>query len=154
MFTQIDKKAGGAAVPMRCVQNGKYGYIYNPFCDGKLVYKNNNEGKTMAAMNMAAKDNPEIAARVKMFRYRVPEEFYDLEKDPNCLNNLIDNPEYKSKIAQMQKQLEDWMVKTTDPMLEAFRNKDDRAKVDAVIEATFGKYQKKPKKKKNKDKKK
>lgn len=148
VFTQIDKKAGGAPVPMRCVQNKKFGYIYNPFCDGKQVYKNNNEGLTMKAMNEAAKKDPAIAARVKMFRIRVPEEFYDLEKDPNCLNNLIDNPEYKSIISQMQAKLEKWMIDTNDPMLEAFRNKNDRKKVDAVIEATYGKYSKKSKKRK------
>lgn len=147
VFTQIDSKAGGAAVPMRAVQNSKYGYIYNPFSDGKLVYKNNNEGLTMKAMNDAAKTDPAIAARVKMFRTRVPQEFYDLEKDPNCLNNLIDNPEYKTIIARMQAKLEKWMIDTNDPMLEAFRNKDDRAKVDAVLEATYGKAKQKKKKK-------
>ena len=147
VFTQIDSKAGGAAVPMRAVQNKKYGYIYNPFSDGKLVYRNNNEGLTMKAMNAAAKTNPAIAARVKMFRIRVPEEFYDLEKDPNCLNNLINNPEYKPIIAQLQAKLDKWMVETNDPMLEAFRNKNDRAKVDSVIEATYGKVKSKKKKK-------
>lgn len=148
VFTQIDSKAGGAAVPMRAVQNKKYGYIYNPFSDGKLVYKNNNEGLTMKAMNEAAKTDPAIAARVKMFRMRVPEELYDLEKDPNCLNNLINNPEYKPIIAQLQAKLENWMVETNDPMLEAFRNKSDRAKVDSVIEATYGKAKSKKKAKK------
>ena len=152
VFTQIDSKAGGAAVPMRAIQNAKYGYIYNPFSDGKLVYKNNNEGLTMKAMNEAAKTDPAVAARVKMFRTRVPEEFYDLEKDPNCLNNLINNPEYKTIIADMQKKLEKWMVEKHDPMLEAFRNKTDRAKVDEVIIATYGKPKAKKKKKKEKKK--
>ena len=151
MFTQIDKKAGGAPVP---VQDGKYGYIYNPFSNGEQVYKNNNEGKTMAAMNEAAKDNPEIAKRVHLFRYRVPEEFYDLEKDPNCLNNLIDNPEYKSQIERLQKELEKWMVDTKDPMLEAFRNRTEKDKVRAVIDQTYGKYAAKKKKDKSKKKKK
>jgi hypothetical protein len=31
-----------------------------------------------------------IAARINLFRDRVPEDFCDLEKDPACLNNLID----------------------------------------------------------------
>ncbi len=145
IFTQIDKKAGGAPVPMRCVQNEKFGYMYNAWSDGKAVYKNNNEGLTMKAMNEAAKNDPKIAARVKTFRTRVPEEFYDLEKDPNCLNNLINNPEYKSQIEQMKKQLDSWMVKTNDPLIEAFRNKSDRTKVDAVIEGIFGKLKKKKK---------
>jgi N-sulfoglucosamine sulfohydrolase len=150
VFTQIDSKAGGAPVPMRCVQNGKFGYIYNAFSDGKAVYKNNNEGLTMAAMNKAAKTDKAIAKRVELFRKRVPEEFYDIQKDPNCLVNLINNPEYKSRIAEMQKELDKWMVKTKDPIIEAFRNKSDRAKVDSVLLATYGKTKVKKKKKKKK----
>ncbi|MBI1371288.1 MAG: sulfatase-like hydrolase/transferase [Phycisphaera sp.] len=150
-FTQIDKKAGGDAVPMRCVQDPKFGYIYNPFSDGKHWYRNNNEGLTMKAMEEAAKDDPKIAARVQLFRYRVPEEFYDLEKDPNCLNNLIDDPKYKAVIAEKRKQLEAWMVKTNDPMLKAFQYRDDRAVVDEVMAATYGKPSaKKPGRKRNK----
>ncbi|MFT5127982.1 MAG: N-sulfoglucosamine sulfohydrolase [Rhodothermales bacterium] len=146
VITQIDSKAGGAAVPMRCVQDTKFGYIYNPFSDGKYYYRNNNEGGTMAAMNKAAKTDPEIAKRVDLFRHRVPEEFYDLEKDPNCLHNLVDNPEYRSAIVKMQGQLRGWMVAHTDPMLPAFDNRNDRAQVDRVLEQVYGKPKvKKPK---------
>jgi N-sulfoglucosamine sulfohydrolase len=148
VFTQIDAKAGGDAVPMRCVQNGKFGYIYNPFSDGKHVYRNNNEGKTMAAMNAAAETNQEIAKRVRLFRYRVPEEFYDLENDPNCLVNLIDSPEHKADVQAMRIKLEAWMAETADPMLEAFRSRDNRVAVDAVMEKTYGTP--KPKKKSRK----
>ena len=45
--------------------------------------------ETMAAMNQAAKTDPKIAKRVHLFRYRVPEEFYDLEKDPVLTNNAV-----------------------------------------------------------------
>jgi N-sulfoglucosamine sulfohydrolase len=142
VFTQIDKKAGGKPCPMRCVQNSKYGYIYNPFSDGVHYYRNNNEGKTMAAMNQAAKTDPEIKKRVDLFRHRVPEEFYDLEKDPNCLVNLIGNPEHKAELAKMTKRLQENMIRTGDPMLEAFENKDNRTKVDAVIQKTYRKAKK------------
>lgn len=146
VFTQIDSKAGGAAVPMRCVQSENFGYIYNPFSDGEYYYRNNNEGKTMVAMNQAAKHDPAIQARVDLFRYRVPEEFYDLKKDPNCLKNLIDNPDYADKIQQLQEQLVAQMKATEDPMLAAFVSRDDRAKVDAVLTATYGNWKAKGKK--------
>jgi N-sulfoglucosamine sulfohydrolase len=150
VFTQIDKKAGNDAVPMRCVQNAKFGYIYNPFSDGKHRYRNNNEGLTMQAMEQAAKSDPKIAARVQLFRYRVPEEFYNLEKDPSCLNNLIAQPEHQAVISEMRRKLEDWMVTTSDPMLKAFRNRDDRAIVDAVMLKTYGPPKQKKRGKKNK----
>ena len=139
VFTTIDSKAGGDYVPMRAVQNGKFGYIYNPFANDEFWYRNNNEGLAMKAMNEAAENDEAIKARIDLFRYRVPEEFYDLEKDPDCLHNLIDNPEFKEVIAEMQAQLVAEMERTDDPMLEAYQNKEDRAKVDAVLEATYGK---------------
>ncbi|NQV27249.1 MAG: sulfatase [Rhodopirellula sp.] len=138
VFTQIDSKAGGDSVPMRCVQNENFGYIYNPFSDGKFWYRNNNEGLSMAAMNQAGKTDPAIQARVDLFRYRVPEEFYDLKNDPNCLHNLIDDPAHAVAVKMLQDKLVAHMTKTDDPMLDAFLNRNDRAKVDEVLTATYG----------------
>ncbi|MFT5300678.1 MAG: N-sulfoglucosamine sulfohydrolase, partial [Mariniblastus sp.] len=150
VFTQIDTKAGGDAVPMRCVQDGQYGYIYNPFSDGKHRYRNNNEGKTMAAMNAAAENDTTIAARIELFRYRVPEELYDLKSDPDCLHNLISRPDQQSTIVSLQSELVSHMQRTDDPMLKAFQNKTNRAIVDQVLLETYGpmKGSKKDKKKK------
>jgi N-sulfoglucosamine sulfohydrolase len=138
VFTQIDSKAGGAAVPMRCVQNAHFGYIYNPFSDGTYWYRNNNEGRTMAAMNEAAKTNHSIQARVDLFRYRVPEEFYDLTNDPDCLENLVNDPAHAATLQELQRELVVQMKKTNDPMLAAFHNRNDRAKVDEILVATYG----------------
>ena len=105
----------------------------------------------MAAMNEAAKTDSAIAARIDLFRHRVPEEFYDLEKDPDCLKNLIDHPEYSEAIKGLQSKLVAQMKKTNDPMLEAFQNRDDRKKVDEVMRATYGpRKPKKVRKKKSK----
>ncbi len=138
VYTQIDMDIKDIPVPMRCIQNKKFGYIYNPFSDGKHRYSNNNEGQSMRAMEQAATNNPAIAARVQLFRYRVQEEFYDLEKDPDCLNNLIKDPRYRSEIVKMKKNLEEKMLASTDPMLVAFQNMNDRKAVDAVILKTYG----------------
>jgi len=145
VFTQIDAKAGGDGVPMRCVQTGNFGYIYNPFSDGKHWYRNNNEGLTMAAMQAAAKDNEDIAARIKLFRYRVPEELYDLKNDPDCLHNLVDHDEHRSTIESLQTKLVAQMEKTRDPMLKAFLNRNVRAVVDKILLETYGPPKGKPK---------
>jgi N-sulfoglucosamine sulfohydrolase len=137
VFTQIDRKADGDAVPMRCIQDGHYGYIYNPFSDGTHRYRNNNEGQCMRAMEAAARDDPAVAARIRLFRYRVPEELYDLPKDPDCLKNLIDGPDHRAPLQAMRTRLESWMEQTGDPMLEAFRNRSDRNAVDAVLRKTY-----------------
>lgn len=150
VFTQIDGKAGGDNVPMRCVQNAKYGYIYNPFSDGKHLYRNNNEGKSMAAMNKAAATDAAIAARVQLFRFRVPEEFYDLAADPDCLHNLIDSTEHREAIEALRTKLHEWMETTKDPMLAAFANRSDREFVDQVLLKTYGPPPPKRQKKNNK----
>jgi N-sulfoglucosamine sulfohydrolase len=150
VFTQIDKKAGNAAVPMRAIQSKKFIYIYNAFSE-KDWYKNNNEGQTMKAMVVAAQNNEEIADRVKHFRHRIQEEFYDLEKDPDCLLNLVDNPEYKVKIEEFKTRLKGNMTKTNDPLLSAFENMDNRQLIDQVLVKVYGKSSmknKKPSKKK------
>jgi N-sulfoglucosamine sulfohydrolase len=146
VFTQIDSKAGGGAVPMRCVQDKKFGYMYNMWSDGEFEYHNNNEGQTMKAMVEAAENDPAIAERVRMFRIRVPEEFYDLEKDPSCLHNLIDDPEYKTALDKMRTTLAGHMKDSNDPALKAFENRHDRETVKAVFADVYpGKVAKKTK---------
>ena len=58
VFTQIDKKAGGDAVPMRCVQDAVSATSSTPGATARTVYRNNNEGLTMKAMNEAAATDP------------------------------------------------------------------------------------------------
>ena len=125
VFTQIDSKAGNGFVPMRCIQNGKYGYIFNAWSDGKYKYRNNNEGQCMRAMETAAKTDKTIAERVRMFRYRALEELYDMEKDPACLHNLIADPRYRPQQADLTRRLDAWMVATKDPLREAFLKRND-----------------------------
>jgi len=138
VFTQIDKKAGGAAVPMRCVQNARFGYIYNAWSNGQYWYRNNNEGLTMKAMNEAAPTDPFSAERVHMFRYRTPEELYDLAHDPDCLKNLIDNPAYRDQADTMRALMREYMQRTHDPLLPALEHRDSRPQVDAVLKAFYG----------------
>lgn len=54
-------------------------------------------------------------------------ELYDLEKDPNQMNNIISNPEYKEVIIELKKQLKSLMVKyDNDKSLEDFRLVSDK----------------------------
>ena len=145
VFTQIDRKAGGDAVPMRCVQDAELGYIFNPWSDGTHVYHNNNEGLTMKAMNRAAKTDPFIAGRVQVFRYRAPEELYDLKADPDCLKNLIDDPAYRDRADRLRSELLAWMKRTGDPLTAAFENREDPENVKQVLERVYGKPVKKVK---------
>lgn len=138
VFTQIDMKVDGDAVPMRCVQDKHFGYIFTPWSDGKFYYRNNNEGLTMKAMIEAAASDPFIAQRVEMFRYRVLEEFYDLENDPDCLNNLIGKSGYEDEVKRMQSYLRDWMEQTHDPLLPAFDSRYSSEKRKSALADMYG----------------
>ena len=121
---------------MRCIQNKDFGYIYNMWCKDGYYYRNNNEKDVMAAMEQAALTDPEIAARVQMYRYRVLEELYDLRNDPGCINNLIDNPLYAGRLDELRTAMETRMKQSTDPVLRAFQNRYDleivRAEFDRI----------------------
>jgi N-sulfoglucosamine sulfohydrolase len=109
---------------MRCVQDKRFGYILNPWSDGRRVFKNESQsGRTWPAMMHAAADSPEIAERVKLFQYRVLEELYDFQADPDALHNLVSDSRYRAELDAMRGRLRQWMVRTQDPALEAFDNR-------------------------------
>ena len=135
IFTQIDNKAPGKPMPMRGlathmrgIQTSEYIYIFNAWVNGERIYANNNEGLCMEAMENESEVNSQIAERVQFFRYRVPEEFYDLSIDPHSLNNLINDPEYAGKIRKFRKIMKKNMHKTGDPLLYVFLHRDEPEK--------------------------
>jgi len=127
VFTEYHKTFAGRSYPMRGVQNERFGYIFNLWA-GKTapMRMDSTSGLTFRAMQKAASTNPKIAARVKLFEYRVPEEFYDLKKDPGALNNLIDDPDYQNEIQEMRRVLENRMKTTNDPLLKPFQDRDKK----------------------------
>ena len=122
VFTFITKTAARKHYPMRCVRTKDYSYIYNGWADGETIFLNESQnGLTFKAMRSAAESDKDIAARVKLFQYRVPEEFHDMRSDPHELNNLIDSPAHKARIEKMRADLLEMMVSTNDPLLETFK---------------------------------
>ncbi len=135
VFTQFNQTAAKRNYPMRCIQNSQFGYIFNPWSDGKKIFKNESmAGRTFHAMEHAAETDLQIAERVELFLHRVPEEFYDFKNDPDARNNLIDSPDYAEQIATLQNKLEQKMMETGDPMLTAFQNRKCRKNIDSFME--------------------
>lgn len=125
IFTSFYQLFSKRRIPMRCLQNQNFGYIYNFWSDGEYPMSGDaTGGLTWKAMMKAAESDPEIAKRVQLYRYRVKEEFYDFENDPNALNNLIDDPAYKSEIESFKGLMLTYMKKYRDPAFEAYRDRD------------------------------
>jgi len=131
VFTEFHRTFAERCFPMRCVQSERFGYIFN-FWAGRTdaMRMDSTSGLTFNAMKEAGKSNPEIAARVSLFEYRVPEEFYDFKKDPGALNNLISDPQYQDEIERMRRVLEEHMMQTNDLALQAFLDRDNPVAID------------------------
>ena len=121
VFTVFHETSAKRRYEMRCVQDEEFGYIYNAWSDGAFEFKNESQnGLTMKAMKTAAETDPEIAARVQLFLYRTPEEFYNFKNDPDALNNLIDDPSYKDQVNLRRLELKRWMRDVEDSLLSQY----------------------------------
>ncbi len=128
VFTQFHQTSGRNRYPMRAVETARYRYIYNPWCDGELLFRNESQaGRTMRAMRAAAERDGAIAARCELFLHRVPEEMYLVSSDPDARENLVADPEHQAELARLRKALADWMRRTEDPALEPFESRGDEA---------------------------
>jgi N-sulfoglucosamine sulfohydrolase len=122
VVTCYNEAFGNKAYPMRCLQDKRFGYIYNAWSDGKKNYATEGmSGLSFKAMREAAPNDKSIADRVEMVVHRVPEELYDFAADPSALKNLIDDPAYAEQRKSMRAQLLSWMEKTQDPLREKYR---------------------------------
>ena len=124
VFTQFYESPGEQEYPMRSVQNARFGYIFNAWSDGVRRMTNDSQsGRSWNAMEDAAANDPALASRNHFFTYRVPEEFYDYENDPDALTNLIADPNYANEIQALRDALKQWMVDTNDPLLPVYRDR-------------------------------
>jgi len=134
-FTQFHQTSGRRNYPMRCVQTKHFGYIFNPWSDGEREFRNESQnGRSWKAMKEAEENNPDLAARNRLFTHRVLEEFYDFENDPHALNNLIGDPEYADEVEKLRYSLEEWMANVDDPALTALRGKSSRQALDNLMD--------------------
>lgn len=110
---------------MRCVQNDEYAYIYNFWSDHQQTIRGDaTSGLTWRAMVEAAKTDPHIAQRVELFKYRVPEEYYDVKNDPHGLNNLADDPAHAAQLRQFRNKMLEMMTQYNDPAYAAYRDRN------------------------------
>jgi N-sulfoglucosamine sulfohydrolase len=135
VIKEYNENSGGHRNPMRAVQTKRYLYIFNPWSDGKRVMHTATQGTaTYARLKQLAKTNKAMAKRLDVFDHRVLEELFDVEKDPDCLSNLINDPAHQNEVATLRKTLEQWMEKTGDPALESLRHRDDPTVREAYMQ--------------------
>ncbi len=126
VFKAHNENSSGQRNPMRAVESRHFLYIFNPWSDGRrAMFSATNETRTHKRMTELAKDNLQIASRLNLLKYRVLEEFYDIQKDPDCLVNLIADPAHRHEVETHRDVLEEWLADMQDPMLAAFNGRQD-----------------------------
>ena len=127
VYTLFNGDEDTAPENMRCMQDKHFGYIWNPWSDGKNKFKTNYMMGPGYEAWKASKD-PSIAARLELFLHRVPEELYDFEHDPWAKKNLIADPVHKGMRDDMRKRLLAEMDRSKDPLTEGLRALAEKSK--------------------------
>ncbi|MEJ7691720.1 sulfatase [Daejeonella sp.] len=103
---------------MRAVRTDKFKYIKNYMPERPYMQVNNYKETQYPVWNLLKQLNSEGKLTPAQALFVAPvkpaEEFYDIKKDPNEINNLALNPKYSSRISAMRKILDEWIVKTGD----------------------------------------
>ena len=99
--------------PIRSVRMGKYKYIHNLRPDAYHTnhsdrLRSDGRGAYWHSWYAAARSDPDAAAIVKRYHVRPEFELFDLDKDPNELNNLASHPKHKAKLAELKTELKRW----------------------------------------------
>lgn len=135
VYAQFDENAGGVPRPSRTVISERFGYIFNPWATSKYEFTSDaTYHPTFKQMQNLSTSDGSIKKRFDFWIYRAVEELYDYVNDPNALNNLIDNPDYKDVVFQLRNKLQEQMQSTNDYVLDAFQHKEDRAYLNAWME--------------------
>jgi N-sulfoglucosamine sulfohydrolase len=135
VIKEYNENAGGSRDPMRAVQTKQLLYIFNPWSNGQRVMATATSGTpTYRRMAELAETDERIAARHDLYQHRVVEELYDVENDPDCLVNLIDQPDRQQELAGLRDALQAWMVETGDHMLDVFRQRDNPDAREAYVQ--------------------
>ncbi len=105
----------GGCYPIRSVRDERYKLILNLNHEAKFTnWITSGRCSFWSEWKKLAKTNNRAAEVVRRYQHRPAVEFYDLEKDPNELENLADETGHAERIAQLRKQLCAWMEQQGD----------------------------------------
>ena len=120
VVTVFHENWGKDRLEMRCIQDARYGYIWNSWSDGATTYKAEHMATdTWRAMERAAADDPAIAARTSFYVHRRPEELYAVD-DVDSLEDLSDRSDSAPVLERFRAQLLAWMTEVDDPLRDRF----------------------------------
>lgn len=109
----------GDSYPIRSIRDHRYKLIVNLTPDKQyynrfMMNRERKDRNTVWFSWVDEKKDSNASKLIDRFVNRPAIEFYDTEKDPFELHNLVADPQYTSRIAGMRKELEAWMKQQGD----------------------------------------
>ena len=101
-------KSGSQFYGVRAVCDGQYRYILN-LTPTERFRCATTLSDMFKAWEKKAQTDEKAKFLVNKYQYRPQEELYDVNKDPYCMNNLIEDKELSSKRKEFSAELKKWM---------------------------------------------
>lgn len=122
MFTTHTGDGQMNIFPMRAVRVGNFKFIHNLRSDAYHTnhsdrLRKDGAGAYWDSWDAAAKADPKAAAIVKAYYTRAEFELFDLAQDPLEFNNLAQDSNYASKLAELRAKLTTWTDLQEDELL-------------------------------------
>jgi N-sulfoglucosamine sulfohydrolase len=111
------------AYPARALRNDDFLYVRNfksnrwPVGDPQYGLLNCDGSPTKSYLTGLSPENPEYRFYEMAFGKRPEEELFDMNKDPDCVNNLAADPAFAETKSQLWKQLEKELTAQGDPRI-------------------------------------
>ncbi|MGJ8642129.1 MAG: sulfatase family protein [Luteolibacter sp.] len=109
------------AYPVRAIRTKDFLYVHNikpelwPTGNPEFGLRNCDASPTKEYLTSLAPSDKDFKFYEISFGKRPEEELYQIQKDPDCINNLASNPEYDSLKQQLRKQMEADLTDQRDP---------------------------------------
>jgi len=120
-YAMHNNSAAGPPYPVRSVTDGHFRYIRNLLPESEFIQRHMEETMHVnghpywQAWKTAAQKEGRARELFLRFRKRPAEELYDIEHDPDCLDNLAQSPKHAGIKAALARALDVWMEAEGDP---------------------------------------
>jgi arylsulfatase A-like enzyme len=135
VYVMYEENVGGNRQPTRAILSKDHSYICNLWSDGERRFATATRGMatTFEMERLAKSGDPYMQERMELFNHAVPEQFFDLNKDPDALNNLFEHTDHQERIAKYQAAMIRIMKASNDPMLDVYQKRHDKAAVAGYL---------------------
>lgn len=130
IILQYNENSGGSRHPMRGLLTKEYLFLFNPWSNGKRRFATATTGTaTYRRMKELATNNASVSRRLNIFDHREMLELYDVNKDPNCLTNLVGYTEERVRVQGLRRTLGNHLLKLGDPIAPLLINQESEQEI-------------------------